>query len=217
MDDQNTTDHSHWAAGENEVSERPCSRSVVQELFWGAVAGVAIGAVVAIPGALLIHWLAHSNLQWRDPSCLIGLGKVLVSCVLGVMLLIILKPTIRKYLVPNGPRRRQPAVSVRSGVRLGSIIGMCLATATALYMWFRWIWIFRQSQMSFEPWHLVGGIAASIVYILAAGCLGALAVVGGLICGRTLQHLSSHRGSVRQYRKRFSAGKNGERCNAQEG
>jgi len=190
------TDHLNGSSMHNVTPEGTCWRSVFNELFWGGITGTAIASALGVPSILLTQWLACSHLQFDGRLHLMSLGTLLVSSVLGIMLLVIMTPAIRKSRVGGDANRQHQTPDLRSGAKLGSIIGAFLCTGTTLYVWFALATIFSESRMPVEAWHLAAGITVSVICILAGACLGALAVCAGLVVNRELSRKQSHQAST---------------------
>ncbi|MGW8256495.1 MAG: hypothetical protein ACWGMZ_03320 [Thermoguttaceae bacterium] len=156
-------------------------RSVLRELLWGGITGGVIAGVIGVPATLLVNlWLCwHTQLDGR--SHFIDMVIVLASTVLAIVLLTILIPALRKTAAQGNKERQQQVPDLRWGAKFGGTLGTIVSTGVAIYLWSVWINIFRQEQIPIDAWHMATVVCVSIVGILAAGCMGAIAVVIGFI------------------------------------
>ncbi len=74
-----------------ENANRPPVR---KQVFWGGIIGAVIGANIVFVKTLLLQPVVEpqSGIRWW----LIGLAEVVVSLTLGIVLLVILRPKLRK-------------------------------------------------------------------------------------------------------------------------
>ena len=107
----------------------------------------------------------------------------MASTILGIVLLVILIPAIRKA-AGQDDRKYEQSIPDLHWVKFGGVLGTFIGTGTTIYLWSVWITVFRQDQIPLEAWQLVTGMCVSIGWILATGCMGAVAVVTGFISCR---------------------------------
>ena len=74
-------------------SENTHGRAVLKEVLWGGIGGVIIFGIIVVPIALLKGLLGCPQLGVRSGLLLAG---VLASTVLGIVLLVRLRPVLRK-------------------------------------------------------------------------------------------------------------------------
>jgi hypothetical protein len=68
--------------------------STLRQIFWGGVGGIIIAGILSVPFTLLQRLLIYPPSDvW---SWLFSLGGVLTSAILGVVLLVMLRPVLRK-------------------------------------------------------------------------------------------------------------------------
>ena len=140
-----------------------------------------MAGAIGLPITLLANLLLYRFLQAGGQSCLIGLVAAIASAILGIVLMVILVPAIRKVAGQDDRKYQQKMPDLRCGAKLGGAIGTCLGIGTTVYLWSLWLALLEQLHIPVEISQLVMGVCVSIGYILVTGCMGAVAVVIGFI------------------------------------
>ncbi|MHB8974878.1 MAG: hypothetical protein ACYC3X_22720 [Pirellulaceae bacterium] len=176
MGTNESTDRLNAASGGKVTAESVSRRSVFKELVWAGMSGLIIVLALGVPVELL-----RSQLRLNDQSHLIGWVGVLVSSLLGIVLLVVLIPAVRKAAGQDGSKYQEAIPDLRWWATFGGVVGTSIGSGTAIYLWWVLMNYFKRAQVPIEAWQLVAGVCVSIGYILAIGCLGAVVAGAGSI------------------------------------
>jgi hypothetical protein len=93
MDNSDDTNRSNALPGYKVISsENKCQVSVLRQILGGGIGGLIIAGILTVPVTLLLRCPQLDGWQ----SILLDFGGVLVSAVLGGVLLVMLRPVLRK-------------------------------------------------------------------------------------------------------------------------